>query len=186
MLVELSPNWDGRDKRVTYMECFGRLMAGIAPWLSLPDDDTPEGAQRRQLREWALASYRNAVDPDSPDYLLWRGQGQALVDADDYWWWADALYMVMPVMTKMYRLTGQRNSPVRLRSAMGHQQRLSEQTEVSTRRRQGMALSCHHRRPTGPDGGIYPTDWRESHSRTSGGPEIRHQFRYGCLPACRL
>ena len=24
----------------------------------------------------------------------------------DYWWWADALYMVMPVTTKMYRLTG--------------------------------------------------------------------------------
>ena len=24
----------------------------------------------------------------------------------DYWWWAVALYMVMPVMTKMYRLTG--------------------------------------------------------------------------------
>mgnify|MGYP002622349062 FL=1 len=23
-----------------------------------------------------------------------------------FWWWADALYMVMPVMTKMYRLTG--------------------------------------------------------------------------------
>ncbi|NIA52925.1 glycoside hydrolase family 88 protein [Massilia sp. TW-1] len=27
---------------------------------------------------------------------------------DDYWWWADGLYMVMPVMTKMYRLTGDR------------------------------------------------------------------------------
>ena len=27
--------------------------------------------------------------------------------AYDYWWWADALYMVMPVMTKMYRLTGE-------------------------------------------------------------------------------
>ena len=26
----------------------------------------------------------------------------------DYWWWADALYMVMPVMTKMYKLTGDR------------------------------------------------------------------------------
>jgi rhamnogalacturonyl hydrolase YesR len=25
--------------------------------------------------------------------------------ATDYWWWADALYMVMPVMTKMYLLT---------------------------------------------------------------------------------
>lgn len=23
----------------------------------------------------------------------------------DYWWWADGLYMVMPVMTKLYRLT---------------------------------------------------------------------------------
>ena len=23
-----------------------------------------------------------------------------------FWWWADALYMVMPVMTKMYKLTG--------------------------------------------------------------------------------
>lgn len=24
----------------------------------------------------------------------------------DYWWWADGLYMVMPVMTKMYNVTG--------------------------------------------------------------------------------
>jgi len=24
----------------------------------------------------------------------------------DYWWWADGLYMVMPVMTKLYKLTG--------------------------------------------------------------------------------
>ncbi|MEO8111152.1 MAG: glycoside hydrolase family 88 protein [Ginsengibacter sp.] len=25
---------------------------------------------------------------------------------DDYWWWADGLYMVMPVMTKLYTITG--------------------------------------------------------------------------------
>ncbi len=81
MLVEVSPNWDGRDKGVTYMETFGRLMAGIAPWLALPDDTTPEGEKRRELRGMALASYRNAVDPASPDYLRWRGHGQALVDA---------------------------------------------------------------------------------------------------------
>ena len=31
---------------------------------------------------------------------------EAYSSADDYWWWADALYMVMPVMTKMYLLTG--------------------------------------------------------------------------------
>ncbi len=25
---------------------------------------------------------------------------------NDYWWWADGLYMVMPVMTKLYKITG--------------------------------------------------------------------------------
>ncbi|MGO4913648.1 glycoside hydrolase family 88/105 protein [Leeuwenhoekiella sp. W20_SRS_FM14] len=25
---------------------------------------------------------------------------------NDYWWWADGLYMVMPVMTKLYKVTG--------------------------------------------------------------------------------
>jgi hypothetical protein len=81
MQLELSPTWDGRDKRVSYMEAFGRLMDGMAPWLSLPDDDSVEGKQRKQLREWALKSYANAVDPKSPDYLLWRNEGQPLVDA---------------------------------------------------------------------------------------------------------
>ena len=33
---------------------------------------------------------------------------EAYSAATDYWWWSDALYMVMPVMTKMYRLTGDR------------------------------------------------------------------------------
>ncbi|MCF0198716.1 MAG: DUF2264 domain-containing protein, partial [Bacteroidaceae bacterium] len=81
MQLELSPTWDNRDKKVAYMECFGRLMAGISPWLSLPDDDTEEGKMRQQLREWALKAYKNAVDPDSPDYLGWKSGGQTLVDA---------------------------------------------------------------------------------------------------------
>ena len=81
MQIEVSPSFDNRDKRVTYMEAFGRLMAGVAPWLSLPDDNTEEGLKRKQLREWALKSYAHAVDPQSPDYLLWRKEGQPLVDA---------------------------------------------------------------------------------------------------------
>ena len=40
-----------------------------------------EGKMRKQLREWALKSYAHAVDPNSPDYLLWRKEGQPLVDA---------------------------------------------------------------------------------------------------------
>ncbi len=81
MQIEVSPSFDSRDKRVTYMECFGRLMAGISPWLALPDDDTEEGKQRKQLKEWALKAYAHAVDPQSKDYLLWRKEGQPLVDA---------------------------------------------------------------------------------------------------------
>ena len=81
MQTEFSPSFDNRNRKVVYMETFGRLMAGIAPWLTLPDDDSTEGQQRRQLRQWALAAYKNAVDPNSPDYLLWREEGQTLVDA---------------------------------------------------------------------------------------------------------
>lgn len=81
MQVEVSPTWDGRDKIVTYMEAFGRLMAGIAPWLALPDDDSAEGVIRKELRAYALEAYKNAVDPASPDYLGWRKEGQSLVDA---------------------------------------------------------------------------------------------------------
>ena len=82
MQLELSPTWDGRDKRVAYMETFGRLMAGISPWLALPDDDTEEGKMRKQIREWAVLSYKNAIDPDSPDFLLWETKStQRLVDA---------------------------------------------------------------------------------------------------------
>ena len=104
MLVELSPTWDGRNKDVTYMECFGRLMAGLAPWLSLPDDNTTEGPHRKQLREWALKSYANAVDPKSPDYLLWRQEGQTLVDAayiaESFLRGYDALWTPLDSLTK--------------------------------------------------------------------------------------
>jgi len=78
---ELSPTWDGRDPGVAYLECFGRLVSGIAPWLALADDASNEGRQRALLREQTLASFTHAVDPRSPDYLRWRGHGQALVDS---------------------------------------------------------------------------------------------------------
>ena len=104
MQLELSPTWDGRDKRVAYMEAFGRLMAGISPWLELPDDDTAEGKQRKQLREWALKSYAQSVDPESKDYLLWRKEGQPLVDAayiaESFLRGYDALWVPLDDLTK--------------------------------------------------------------------------------------
>lgn len=78
---ELSPTWDGRNRKVAYLECFGRLISGIAPWLALPDDDTSEGRLRAKLRRQAVASYVHSVDPNSPDYLLWGSEGQPLVDS---------------------------------------------------------------------------------------------------------
>ena len=83
MKTEFSPSFDNRNRKVVYMETFGRLMAGVAPWLgtSPTPEQGKEYEQVRQLREWALASFRNAVDPDSPDYLVWGASGQNLVDA---------------------------------------------------------------------------------------------------------
>lgn len=79
--LEVSPTWDGRNRDVAYMEAFARLIAGVAPWLTLPEDDTAEGRVRRTLTQQALQAYVHSVDPQSPDYLLWRGHGQALVDS---------------------------------------------------------------------------------------------------------
>lgn len=83
MITEYSPIFDERDKSVIFMECFGRLMDGITPWLSLPEDETKEGKLRKRLHEWALLSYKNAVDENNPDFLLWDGKKtrQPLVDA---------------------------------------------------------------------------------------------------------
>lgn len=109
MQTEFSPSFDNRNKKVLYMECFGRLMAGIAPWLALPDDDTAEGKQRKQLREWALQSYKNAVDSESPDYLCWGIGGQNLVDAayiaESFLRAYDALWMPLDEQTKQRYFT---------------------------------------------------------------------------------
>ena len=111
MLTEFSPSFDNRNRKVVYMETFGRLMAGIAPWLALPDSafgsspaEQKELAQVRQLRQWALAAYKNSVDPDSPDYLCWGVSGQNLVDAayiaESFVRAYDALWMPLDDVTK--------------------------------------------------------------------------------------
>ena len=82
MLVEYSLNYN-TEKKVLFLESFGRLMDGISPWLSLPDDNSKEGKIRKKLRKMALLSYQNAVDPNNPDFLLWDSKTtrQPLVDA---------------------------------------------------------------------------------------------------------
>jgi hypothetical protein len=82
MPVILSPTIDNKDSRaqVAYLEAFGRIMCGIAPWLNGEGGNAEETALRKQYRQWALKALANSVNPSAKDYLRWTG-GQPLVDA---------------------------------------------------------------------------------------------------------
>ena len=79
--LEKGPGYYLNVLKVTHMEAVGRTMAGIAPWLALPDDDTKEGILRKQLRAELLMGLPNIVNPDHPDYLNFRTEQQPIVDA---------------------------------------------------------------------------------------------------------
>lgn len=66
---------------VTYLEAVGRTIAGIAPWLALPDDGDKESLLRLQLRNDLLKGLKNSVNPSSPDYLSYSSELQTIVDA---------------------------------------------------------------------------------------------------------
>lgn len=65
----------------TYLEGFARLLAGMAPWLELGPDETPEGKLRKKYINLALQCIHNGTDSTSPDYLDFNIPGQSLVDA---------------------------------------------------------------------------------------------------------
>lgn len=81
MPVERSPGaWDDRT-HVTYLEAFGRLMSGMAPWLELGPDDNEEGKLRGKYIELSIKSLENAVDPEAKDFMNFSEDRQPLVDA---------------------------------------------------------------------------------------------------------
>ena len=66
---------------VTHLEALGRLVAGLAPWIELAPDQTPEGRLRAQYADLAGRAISRAVDPVSPDFLNFTRDRQPLVDA---------------------------------------------------------------------------------------------------------
>lgn len=66
---------------VTHLEAIGRLLAGMAPWLALPDARTPEAATRSRYVTLARRAIAAIVDPSSPDVLNFTEDRQPLVDA---------------------------------------------------------------------------------------------------------
>ncbi len=80
MPVESHPR--SKDRPVyTHLEGLGRLLAGIAPWLELPDDGTAEGKERARFAALARRAIDAATDPASPDFLNFSRGRQPLVDA---------------------------------------------------------------------------------------------------------
>lgn len=75
--------WEVERAAFTHYEAFARTLAGIAPWLELGPDPTPEGQERERFINLARAAMINATDPDSPDYLNFDGEqgDQPLVEA---------------------------------------------------------------------------------------------------------
>jgi hypothetical protein len=66
---------------VSHLEALGRLVAGIAPWIELPDDGSEEGRTRDAYAQRTRIAIARAVDPQSPDFLNFTRGGQPLVDA---------------------------------------------------------------------------------------------------------
>ena len=75
MPMECKPGHVQSREKVTHLEAFGRLLAGIAPWLELDEEGTRPLA--RLVREGLDA----ATDPASPDFMNFVEGGQPLVDA---------------------------------------------------------------------------------------------------------
>lgn len=73
----LAPN----RQRFSYLEAVGRTVCGIAPWLELGPDNTDEGKLRKKYIDMTVKGLANAVDPASPDYLIFGEPSQPLVDA---------------------------------------------------------------------------------------------------------
>jgi hypothetical protein len=73
MPIEESPG--ANRSSFTHLEAFGRLLAGISPWLELGDPTTMTWA------ELAREGIEAITDPASPDFCNFAERGQPLVDA---------------------------------------------------------------------------------------------------------
>ena len=124
--------WDEAAYHTGNMEAY-RLL-GNARWLAYSDEWARHnkwmGAQEKDPTKWKYKNYG-----EGHDYVLfgdWQICFQTYLDMyemnpdpykiaraievmdyevrskeTDYWWWADALYMAMPVFTKLYKATGE-------------------------------------------------------------------------------
>jgi hypothetical protein len=84
MPVEAAPGLAAARAVGSPLEAFGRLLAGLAPWLELepsPSESKQETDLRIRYRSLTLAAIASAVDPVSPDYMRFGASSQTVVDS---------------------------------------------------------------------------------------------------------
>jgi len=84
MPVEAVPGHQQERAVGTHLEAFGRLLAGLAPWLELepsPQEPSRETTLRARYRFWSQQALASALDPSSPDFMRFGASGQTLVDS---------------------------------------------------------------------------------------------------------
>jgi rhamnogalacturonyl hydrolase YesR len=124
--------WDEAAYHTGNMEAYKLL--GVARWKNYSEDWARHnkwmGAREKDPSKWKYNTYGEGQDfvlfgdwqicfqtyldlyELNPDEFKIR-RAIEVMDAEvrskenDFWWWADALYMVMPVMTKLYKTTGE-------------------------------------------------------------------------------
>ena len=78
-------DWDKHRADCSCTEAFARTLAGVAPWIELGSNGSPEGELRERFGLMARKSLISATDPKSPDYLSFGNSltvgRQALVEA---------------------------------------------------------------------------------------------------------
>ena len=129
--AEVRSFWDEAAYHTGNMEAYKLL--GNARWLAYSDawarHNLWQGAREKDPSKWKYKTYGEGMDyvlfgdwqicvqtyldiyemqPD--DYKIARAlevmDYEVRQPQNDFWWWADALYMVMPVFTKLYKVTG--------------------------------------------------------------------------------
>lgn len=81
MPIEAHPEMAKTRLRTTHLEAFGRLLSGMAPWLELTTPPAPESDLHTRYVKLTHQSLEMALDPKSPDALLFDAENQNLVDA---------------------------------------------------------------------------------------------------------
>ncbi len=80
-LKETLPKGKPDRQQFAPLEAFGRLLAGMAPWLELGPGDDAEGKLRTHYIQLAVKAIGNAVDPKAADFMNFsQGGRQPLVD----------------------------------------------------------------------------------------------------------